>query len=600
VGLGRGQGKLNIADAFQRHWRPLVLLFWLGTAAYLIWDRWANVQGFALSDTDDNLRMMQVRAWLLEGQGWYDLRQYRMNLPDGLNVHWSRIVDLPIAGVWSLFGLFMDGPAAERWAVAIAPLLPLVITMGALALVARRLLSPFAFWLALALILFAGSAMAQFVPTRIDHHGWQLTALAVGLAGIADPRLARGGVTLGIASGFSLAIGLEMLLYLLAAGVATVLSWVRDPAEGRRLAGYGISFAGASTVGYLVFGSYDNALPMCDALSPVWLSVVLAAGAIALALSWLKMPSMWLRLAAAVAGGALLAGFYVLFWPDCVGRLERVPAELDQLWLRNVREAMPVWRHGLGTTIGITTLPVIGLIGYATMLWRTRREPTLFERWAAMGYIAAFALLLLLWQTRAAGAAQLLAVPGAAALGWVLILWFQRQRSMLVRVLGIAASFVLASGAIVTEAWGWWDEDKPPSEYEQRINNANWRCPQPGFLHPIAQQPKGLVLTFVDMGPRLITLTHHDALTGPYHRNAQAILDVMRAFRGDEANAREIINRRGIDYVLLCPDMSESTIYRAEAPEGWYVKLMNGQVPGWLEPISLPANSPFRMWRVRR
>jgi hypothetical protein len=591
---------LNVVDAFQRHWRPLVLLFWLGTAAYLIWDRWANVQGFALSDTDDNLRMMQVRAWLIDGQGWYDLRQYRMNPPDGLNVHWSRIVDLPIAATWSLFGLFMDGAAAERWAVAIAPLLPLLIVMGALALVARRLLSPFAFWLALALVLFGGSNIAQFVPTRIDHHGWQLAALAVALAGLADPRQRRGGITLGIASGFSFAIGLEMLLYLVMAGVAMVLGWVRDAGEGRRLSAYGISFAAAATIGYLVFGSYDNAQPMCDALSPVWLSVVLAAGAIALGLSWLNLASVWLRLGAAAAGGALLAGFYVLFWPDCVGRLERVPLELDQLWLRNVREAMPLWRHGLGTTIGIATLPLIGLVGYAAMLWRTRGEPALFDRWAAIGYIAALALLLLLWQTRAAAPAQLLAVPGAVGLGWVLILWFQRQRSMLVRVFGIAASFVLASGAIFTAAWGWWDEEAPPTEYQQRINNANWRCPQPAFLGPVARQPKGLILTFVDMGPRLITMTHHDALTGPYHRNVQAILDVMRAFRGDEANAKEIVDRRGIDYVLLCPDMSESTIYRADAPEGWYVRLMNGQVPDWLEPVALPANSPFRMWRVRR
>ena len=46
-----------------------------------------------------------------------------------------------------------------------------------------------------------------------------------------------------------------------------------------------------------------------------------------------------------------------------------------------------------------------------------------------------------------------------------------------------------------------------------------------------------MVLTFVDLGPRLITVTPHDAITGPYHRNAAQILDVMHAWRGDEANA---------------------------------------------------------------
>ncbi len=591
---------MNIADAFQRHWRPLVLLFWLGTAIYLIWERWGGIQAFGLGDTDDNLRIMQVRAWVLGGQDWYDLRQYRLSPPEGLNIHWSRLVDLPIAGIYVVLKPLIGGAAAERWAVAIAPLIPLLIAMGALALTLRRLLSPYAFWLALALILCGGSALFMFAPLRIDHHGWQLAMLAVAVAGLADPHKARGGITLGIASALSLTIGLEMLLYIAVAGVAVGLFWVRDRAEGRRLAAYGASFAGAAALGFLIFASNDNWAPMCDALSPVWLSVVLMAGAIAVLLAWLGPSSVWLRLGAAVVGGALLAGAYAYLWPDCLGRLERVPEELDRFWLSNVREAMPVWRHGTGTTIAIVTLPAMGLIGYLAMLWRNRRDPAVLQRWAAIAFIAILAAGLLAWQTRAAAAAQLLAIPGAAALGWVLIQWFQRQRLMIVRVLGVAVTFLIVSGAVITEAWGWWDDEGPPTEYQQAINNANYWCPQPQALHPVAQQPRGRVLTFVDLGPRLVTLTHHDAIAGPYHRNAQAILDVMRAFRGDAANAREIIERRRIDYVLLCPNMSESTIYRADAPQGWYMQLIEGKVPDWLEPVQLPADSPFRMWRVRR
>ena len=51
--------------------------------------------------------------------------------------------------------------------------------------------------------------------------------------------------------------------------------------------------------------------------------------------------------------------------------------------------------------------------------------------------------------------------------------------------------------------------------------------------HPVALQPKGMVFTFIDFGPRLITVTHHDAVAGPYHRNGQQIADVMNAFRGE-------------------------------------------------------------------
>ena len=87
---------------------------------------------------------------------------------------------------------------------------------------------------------------------------------------------------------------------------------------------------------------------------------------------------------------------------------------------------------------------------------------------------------------------------------------------------------------------------------------------------------------------------------GPYHRNEAAILDVMRAFRGSAENARETIVRRGIDYVLICPRLSESTVYRAEAPKGFYVQLSRDEAPGWLERVALPKDSPYKMWRVVR
>jgi hypothetical protein len=38
----------------------------------------------------------------------------------------------------------------------------------------------------------------------------------------------------------------------------------------------------------------------------------------------------------------------------------------------------------------------------------------------------------------------------------------------------------------------------------------------------------------------------------------------------------------------------------SEAPKGFYGQLNSGQVPGWLSPIPMPADSPFKMWRVLR
>ena len=106
------------------------------------------------------------------------------------------------------------------------------------------------------------------------------------------------------------------------------------------------------------------------------------------------------------------------------------------------------------------------------------------------------------------------------------------------------------------------------------------------------------MLTFVDLGPRLITVTHHDAVAGPYHRNGRDIIDVMRAFRGTAEDARATIERRGIDYVLICPGLSESTIYASQAKQGFYMQLVRGRSrPGFSRCRSRPE-SPYRMWRV--
>src|ERR1044072_2820453 len=108
-----------------RHWRWFLLLAWLAIAAFMIQQRLPAIRIFALGDTDDNMRIMQVRA-LLAGQGWYDLAQHRLA---GSNIHWSRLVALPIAGLKLMFTPVFGGRTAEQIAVAVAPLIPMLVAM---------------------------------------------------------------------------------------------------------------------------------------------------------------------------------------------------------------------------------------------------------------------------------------------------------------------------------------------------------------------------------------------------------------------------------------------------------------------------------------
>jgi hypothetical protein len=591
------RGPAELIDSLGRRWLQLVTLIWVVTCGVMLWHRWGFIRWFTLPDTDDNMRMAQVRA-LIKGQGWYDLRQYKLNPPQGFDMHWSRLVDLPIAGLDLVARLFVSGQTAERFAAAVAPMLPLWVALVALALAARRLIAPGAgIVAALFVVVCCMASLSMFMPMRIDHHNWQLAFLVLGIAGVADPDARRGGITLGLASAASLVIGLELLPFLMIMGAATVLRWVWQPDDAPRVSAYGLSLAVGCAAGYLGFASYANAVPRCDVLSLVWLATMVAAGWIAWLLPQSKSADWRIRLGlAAVAGGVLVAGFALLA-PQCLGRPEQVSPALYDSWLKNINEFKPLYTKDWQVALSTIALPIAGVIGAFVATYRAR-QTALFAVWAPIALISLTSMLLLLWQTRMGAAAQLTAVPGATALTWLAVPALRRSTSVLTRTIGVVVAFLLFSGLGVQIFLGQIPGTKPTAR-SKAIDRANGRCPTLPALAPIAKLPPTTIFTFVDLGPRVITVTNHKAIAGPYHRNGDAILDVHRAFDGTPENARATMKRHGATLLMTCPNMSESTVYRSRSPNGFYSQLATGTKFDWLEPVPLPKNSPLLLWRIR-
>jgi hypothetical protein len=324
---------------------------------------------------------------------------------------------------------------------------------------------------------------------------------------------------------------------------------------------------------------------------------VLLGGALLFVLAMLSPADWKRRLLLAAAAGAVVAAFHALVWPHCLSRLEGVSPEVEQLWLSHVREARPIYRHGWRIASLVVALPITGAIGWGVLIWAKRHNRELLRRVLAAAAPGLVASALLLWQTRTGPAAQMLATVGAAALVWILVPLLWSAKSAVVRVLGVCAIVVVGAGGIVPLGFNAIPEKKPTPR-QQAIGRANTRCNSLWGLRPVALQPKGVVFTFVDLGPRLITVTHHDSITGPYHRNGQQIADVMNAFRGSADQAHRLITKYRSTYLLTCPNSSTTTIFMAETPKGFYGQLERGQVPGWLTPVPLPKDSPFKMWRV--
>jgi len=609
----------------ETRWKLVTILFWIGTAAVLLYMKRHSIYWFALSDTDDNMRFNQVRDWL-GGQGWYDLRQYRMNPPAGFNIHWSRLVDLPIAGLLLVLKPLLGGFWADRIATAIAPLLPMLLGFMMMAVVARRLLSPGSYPFALAILLCAGDTLGMWTPLRIDHHGWQLAFLMMTVAGLTEPNPRRSGLMIAISSALSLAIGLEMLPYVAFAGAAIALHWAWDRGEATRMRSYGVAMAMATTLCFLVFASNDNWHAVCDALSPVWLTTVAAAALLLVAISFVPAPHPAARLALVLAAGGSAGALYILTFPQCFGhRLEGLPPEAVTLWLSHVSEARPIYMHPLSTLVPMLTLPLIGSVGGLVAIWRLRGTRAAAD-WLPVTLFALFATVLLFWQIRMSASAQMLAVPGATYLAKAGFEKLGESRWSALRLIGPAAAFFVASGLVLTasfsqlpthltnlkvaDIWAIATGRKPFPKAPATLPNgkprpnltrlANSRCPTLPALEPFNKLPPATFFTLIDNGPRFITVTHHSAVAGPYHRNAQAILDVEHAFRGTPDQAHAIITGHHAGYVLICPHMSEATIYEAEAPRGFYTQLSRGTVPGWLTRMPLPANSPYQLFKVVR
>jgi hypothetical protein len=581
----------------KERWFAIVVAAWLIISIWFIYQRWHAITWFALGDTDDNMRLMQVRAWL-NGQAWSDLRQYRLTPPQGADIHWSRFVDLPLAGLMLLFRPFIGVAKAEYVAVTLAPMIPMLVALTGLSVAARWLLDRWAYVLSIAIFLFCQGMLSMYMPTRIDHHGWQLAFLPWLVVGIADDNRWRGGVIIGIASALSLVIGLEMMPYLLIVAGVVGLRWIIEPTEAERLRTYALSLAGGTAIGFLIFASEMNRLPRCDALSPVWLSVALIAGGLLFLLSFMKSLDWRIRLASAGAAAALVGAYYGLAWPHCLGRPEGITPELDRLWFSQIREVKPITDKSIEVIWALGFSAVIGPIGAFVAMMRARGTSR-FPAWAAILLLSVCSGALLFWQSRVGAAVQMLSIPGATALGWIYLPRMRASGSMLVRIFGTLFAFALISGLAVQLGLMMLPTNESDDGGKKDLaGTANAKCATIPALAPIGHLAPATIFTFVDLSPRLIALTHHSAIAGPYHRNGPAILDVHHFFRGSAGEAEQIIRKHNARYVLICPNSSESTIYKAEKPKGFYAQLAKGIVPGWLKRVTLPTDSPYIMWEL--
>jgi hypothetical protein len=193
---------------------PLAIAAALVFGLALTWPRLLAVwQSGAFFDSDDAMCMVQVRD-LMAGQGWFDMIIHRIDPAQGLFIHWSRVVDVPLVLLIGIFRLFANPEAAEGLARIAFPLMLQGGLYAGLAWCGGLLIGARGRVLAIALGFLSGPMFGQFQPGRIDHHAPQI-ALLVFVIGASlaalDGSRARFAALAGALTALSPAISIENL-----------------------------------------------------------------------------------------------------------------------------------------------------------------------------------------------------------------------------------------------------------------------------------------------------------------------------------------------------------------------------------------------------
>jgi len=586
----------NISSSPVMPWRP-ILLVWGLIMLLLLAVHWRAVPVLHMADPDDALRLVQVRD-LLAGQPWFDLHQYRIMAPEGVLMHWSRLVDLPLAAVIVVLRPLLGQPIAEQAALIIVPALTL---LAALALVMRttcRLFDRDTAMIAGIVVGLTGPLLHQMQPLRIDHHGWQIVAALAALAAWHDDDRRRGSVVLGIALAAGLAISLEglPLAVLFIAGLV-----VRDGGHRRwdTLARATAALAGASIVLFMALRGLVDGIEHCDAVSPMHLAAMVwaAAGCAALAHWRPRNLAVVAAVLAVVAIGA--AGILSLSAPQCVGgAFGGMDPYVKSHWLDNVREGRPVWGNGLVGCMALIAAVPLGLLGCVQLLRRTRGDARM--RWLGHGLILLGAALVGLLVSRAMITASALAILTAA---WQLRQWrlAALASSQLGRRIAITAAMLLAVMPVIPAA-GYDALRSRLHPKPQDVGDGARGCDFVRGLAPLDRLPATDVFAPLDIGPEILMRTHQRVVATAHHRGSAAIGDVLHGFMERPDQARLFVARRHAGLIVVCTRTPELGLYRRYAPQGLAATLLDGRPPAWLHPLPWPGgdSTGIAVWQVRQ
>ncbi len=545
------------------------------------------------SDPDDALRLAQIRGFMAGGS-WFDPVITSMGDGAGMQSHWSRLIDLPVALMILGAKAFTDMQQAELVARV---LWPKFVLFGFLAVLIRQLTreagrdSPFIllglFWLAI-------HAISQFQLGRIDHHNVQNACATLALVMVTAPSTTgRSALVAGLLAGLGLAIGYEALPFIgLAAGLfALAALWDRqrrDIAEG-----FAAGLALSLTASFLLTVSPQKWLTIpCDALG---LNIV--AGAIIGCLG-LLVASMLIRsrpaygTALAITGGiAILCAW--MMEPACTGGpFAKSDPAIGNLWLNHVAEAHSLltlaetqWATAVATAISLVACLL--LQAFATWRDRTTTQVLRLIMLAALTAVA-FRYLKMIPYAQLFGFYCAAVTLGAIAAAGTRL---SPRATMMMGVLLVSPVLPITVFSLLSPSAK--AQEHGASQRQAVSSKTCWSEPH---LAPLAALPSSRILPQQDLGASIALIQQHHSLAAPYHRLDRETLRAASIFQAPAAEALQRLRDWKVDIVALCLDLR---FYEADNAAGTLADALERDIPPpYLLPIAMGQGSRLRAYRV--
>ena len=545
-------------------------------------------------DGDDVMRLVQIRD-LLAGQGWFDLHQYRLGPHGGTLMHWSRIPDVPILLLTSLFDVFLPHETALAWAITVWPPLSLLIVLGGLALAARNTgdgkLLVFTFIVALFILL----GHFRFLAGAIDHHNLQLGFLAVAVGASLDRQAGPRNMALSaVMLTLSVSVGAELYPFVAVLCAFHAVDWAWRGAEIRNgTSTFGIALAGAT--GIFFFGTVPQSAwgqVYCDALSVIsFLALAIGGGGLALCATFLSGYGRIVRFAGLAAIGAVSGAVFLFQGPQCLGNpLDALTPDMREIWLGSIIEARPMFAQQGGRWPFVAYAMGPGLVGLGVSVFglvrrRDVRTDLMFALLLGLG------LILMLYQTRFYVFASLLAIIPCAI--WARDAFVAGRKEGGQRA-GYLLPLVLSNPTLWALPVMLLLPSPAPAIGGERS------CLSDETRAALASVPPGMILSDANIGSVLLETTPHSVMYANYHRDTAGISASIEAFGLSPDKVPALLAENQVDYVLFCPNAGENGTFARIRPEGFLARLAGGEVPAWLQPVApLPEdNSSGRLYRV--